>query len=565
MEEWRARYEQLRERWNELSLRTRVLVLSAAGVVVAASLLTYASQHIVNHEVLFSNLAPEDAAEVVERLRDMRVPYELESGGTAVLVPSERVHETRLTLAAEGLPSGGGVGFELFDEPRFGESEFSEHVKYHRALEGELARTISHISGVDSARVHLVLPERTLFVSNRQPASASVVLRLRPGWQMREDRVRGIVNLVTSSVRGLEAGGVTVVDGQGRQLNEQTGEAGEAPTDALDFRRRIEEEKAETLQELLDQTLGPGVALVRIAADVSFTREERTEEVFDPNTVAPRSFQVDEERDPNGAGPTAGVPGAVSNLPGGDAPPEPATRAGLLRRSETRNFEVSKTVRHAVEPVGRIRRLNVAVVVDGLWEGEGEERTFSIRSDEELAQIRTIVSSAAGIDEERGDRVTVECVAFPGSAVLPPEEEPDPLAEYRAYLPYAAAGAGALLVLIFLFAFWIWRRKRRKAKAKLEAEKVKVSELAAAKAGELPAGEGESDTAEGGEDDTPKLPALTKADLEVDPAEDDIRLLAAELAEKDPELAARVIRSWLIDADGLTDDTEERDKVEAAA
>lgn len=193
----------VRQRWEALPHRTRLLVLFGVAAAVCVGVVVYLSNHEGSYETLFAGLSPEDTAAVTERLTSMGIPHELGEGGTSVLVPSDQVHDARLTLASEGLPSGGALGFELFDEQRFGESEFSERVKYHRALEGELSRTISHLAGVDSARVHLVLPRRALFNSDEQSASASVALRLNPGWQMREDRVRGIVHLVASSVRGL--------------------------------------------------------------------------------------------------------------------------------------------------------------------------------------------------------------------------------------------------------------------------------------------------------------------------------------------------------------------------
>jgi flagellar M-ring protein FliF len=528
MQPIKDRLMKLKERWTALSLRSRILLLAVTGGAIAAGVLVYSTATATRHAVLFSNLSVDDASAVVARLGEAHVPYELGDGGSTILVPEEQVYELRLTLAGEGIPSGGGVGFEVFDEQRFGESEFSERVKYHRALEGELARTIGHISGVEAARVHLVLPQRTLFTSEAEQASASVALRLRPGAEMGEERVRGIVHLVSSSVRGLAVENVTVVDGNGRELSARLrGEDGAGADDAFEFRGRIEDEKARAVQDILDRTLGRGKSIVRVAADVSFTREESTEERFDPEAVAPRSFQIDEERDASATASAEGVPGAVSNLPGGPSPESGSNTQGLLRRSETRNFEVSKVVRRAVEPVGRVQRVQVAVVVDGNWTGEGDARTFEPRSTEELAQIRQIVASAVGTDEERGDRVTVECVPFAELEEVPIEEE-DPLLKYQAYLPYAA---GLLLLLIAApVAFVMWRKRKKTA-----VEHERGRSITKLDARELPAGEGS---------DAKSLPTVAEIGQRGN-VDNDVRMLSSEVAERDPEIAARVVRLWL--------------------
>jgi flagellar M-ring protein FliF len=527
MQQIKERLLKLKERWTAMSLRSRILLLALTGGAIAAAVLVYSTATATKHAVLFSNLSVDDASAVVARLGELHVPYELGDGGSTILVPEEQVYELRLTLAGEGIPSGGGVGFEVFDEQRFGESEFSERVKYHRALEGELSRTIGHISGVEAARVHLVLPQRTLFTSEAERASASVALRLRPGAEMGEERVRGIVHLVSSSVRGLAVENVTVVDGNGRELSARLrGEDGAGADDAFEYRARIEDEKARAVQDILDRTLGHGKSIVRVAADVSFTREESTEERFDPEAVAPRSFQIDEERDASATATAEGVPGAVSNLPGGPSPESSTNTQGLVRRSETRNFEVSKVVRRAVEPVGRVQRVQVAVVVDGNWTGEGEARAFEPRSPEELAQIRQIVASAVGTNEERGDRVTVECVPFAEPEELPIEEE-DPLLRYEAYLPYAA---GLLLLLVAApIAFVMWRKRKKAAVHERGKSLTKLD------ARELPAGEG---------NDAKSLPTVAEIGSRGN-ADNDVRMLSSEVAERDPEIAARVVRLWL--------------------
>jgi flagellar M-ring protein FliF len=403
------RMKSLRARWDTLSLWSRFTIV---GLLLAAACAwgwsAFSSAHPAR-SVLFSNLAEDDAARIVERLRAANVPYEIGGSGTTILVPEAQVHETRLMLASEGLPNGGGVGFEVFDAQRFGESEFAEQVKYHRALEGELARTISHLSGVKRARVHLVLPTRSLFADNTQGASASVVVHLVSGWKMREEQVKGIVHLVASSVRGLDPDHVTLVDGDGRSLERPAQDEGELANNADSYRREIERGKERAAQQMLDTSLGNGKSMVRVAAAVSFTREEVTEERYDPTTIAQRSFQIVEEREGGGNKTVGGLPGTPSNLPGGEASQTgPGGGSAITRRSETRNYEVSKVLRRAVEPVGRVTGLQVAVVADGRYKGTGEKRKFEALGSDELARIQKLVAGAVGIDEKRGDRVVVE-------------------------------------------------------------------------------------------------------------------------------------------------------------
>lgn len=554
MEQLRERFTQLKERFEALSLRVRIGALAGVGVLVAAGLLLYANGAEPDHGVLFSNLSQQDAARIVERLRALNTPYELEDGGATITVPEDVVHETRLTLANEGLPSGGGVGFEIFDTTRFGESDFSEQVQFRRALEGELSRTLSHIGGVTNARVHLVLPERSLFADDESAASASVALQLAPGWQLRPEQVVGVTHLVASSVPQLSPSAVTVVDGDGLPLNDPGAEDEESVSisDAEGLRSQIERSKQRAVQQLLDASLGPGAAVVRVNADVSLSREEHLQETYDPDRVATRSYELTEERDPEAAGGGQGVPGAASNLPGGEGAEEQPNNAGVARREERRNYEVTKTVRRSVHPVGRVSRLTVAVVVDGIWSGEGAERTFEPRDDEEMARIRSLVSTAAGISEERGDAITVECVPFAAHAEAAPEPFVDPLEPYVPYLPYAAWIAGIVVGLIVLLVIWRKIKKAQKARAERQRriEAGEISELPSPR--DLPGlGSGE-DGEEEIELDAYADGSEAMADYE------QLRQLALEVARRDPELAARVVRGW------LAEDLGEREQEEAA-
>ena len=528
----KERIEALRARWSGLPSRTRALAIGGAAALAALIGLGTWLASDSPMQVLFAELSSDDSGRIVEELGRLQVPYDLEEGGATVLVPANRVHELRLSLAAAGLPSGGSTGFELFDEQRFGESEFSERVKYHRALEGELQRTISHLGGVERARVHLVLPTRSVFVDDENEGSASVVLHMQPGRRVSREQAQGIVHLVASSVRGISAENVAVVDGDGRPVAEGSGD--EEIGDALAYRRRVETERERAARELLDRTLGPGIAEVRVAADVSFTREERTEERYHPDEVATRSFEIEEETRADETNTAEGVPGAASNLPGGEAVAAGTSTNGGGRRHETRNFEISKTIRRAVEPLGRIERLQVAVVVDGTWTGEGASRTFEPRPAEELDRIREVVAHAVGVVETRGDGIAVSCVPF--AARENPVEDPVEalLAPYRPWLEPAGVLLATLVGLITLL--MIRRRLRaRQARAELVPDTT-IAQLA-----------------RGDQDPNAPPRALPGADelRAALTAPDDatrIPLLAAELAAEDPARAARVLRGWLLEA-----------------
>ena len=581
MEELRKRLMQLQESFLKLSLRMRMGMI--AGLVVTLALVgwAYSLSTRVEYAVLFSNLDEGDAAQVIKKLAEKRIVYKVEAGHT-IMVPADHVYETRLSMASEGLPHGGGVGFEIFDQQRFGESEFAEQVKYHRALEGELVRTIQSLEGVKSARVHLVLPNRSLFTTSENTASASVAITLQPGVHLTAEQVRGIVHLVASSVRGLTAQGVTVVDGEGRALASGDDIEEEQASRSLEFRREVEKGKERAVQQMLDATLGPGVAIVRVAADVSFTREEATEEAFDNDSVAERSHTLSDEYDPKSTGvPIAqGVPGTPANLPGGTpnlnpgatpggatnptvaatppgagtattqlatpTPPVPAaptptaasasTAVGLLHHTETRNYEISHVTRHKLEPVGRLTRFDIAVVVDYLNRGDAKKPKFEARTDAEIQEIADIVTSAAGAQTSRGDRVTVKSVRFPHQAI--PAEPKDVLAPVRPFLPM---GIPLMIALGGIFGFLALYRMIRKGFETMQPQ-----------AEQLPPGEEVSDADQIGEGqsvaETLQLgeSAAAAALRERKAGEPDPLVLAAsEIANSDPALAANVIRAWL--------------------
>ncbi|WP_043832041.1 flagellar basal-body MS-ring/collar protein FliF [Muricoccus aerilatus] len=359
--------------------------------------------------LLYSDLDARDAGAVVATLDRQKVPYRLGAGGTTILVPEEMVPRLRLSLAREGLPAGGNVGWEIFDR---GESltttPFQQDVNRLRAMEGELARTIRGLAGVRAARVHLVLPRREAFSRQQSEAQASVVLTMQGVQRLDREGVQAVLHLVATAVPGLQARNVSIVDSRG-ELLARGGQAVSGPAAAAtqeEMRRAEGMRIARSLEEMLERSLGAGRVRAEATVEMDFDRVQTTEERFDPENQVPRSVQNSQEQSRGADGGNVSV---ANQLPGADG----AGGGGGSSESkseETTNFEIGKTVRNTVREHPVVRRLSVAVLVDGVW--EGTPPAFRERGAEELARIGTLVRSAVGFDERRGDRVEVVSMRF---------------------------------------------------------------------------------------------------------------------------------------------------------
>ncbi|MDD5307696.1 MAG: flagellar basal-body MS-ring/collar protein FliF [Deltaproteobacteria bacterium] len=439
--------------WQRLPRIMRVgMILTLVVAIAGGAMLAVMDR--TEMQVLFSGLSAQDASSIVTQLKAKRVPYRLEGEGNAILVPAEQVHELRLELAGAGLPSGGGVGFELFDQQRFGMTEFEERVAFTRALEGELARTIGRLEVVRGSRVHLVLAKRSMLGAQSSPAQASVVVELKQGRELSEGAIRSVVHLVASSVEGLSPDQITVVDTRGRLLSSSGGEY-EAGDSGMDFKKRFERETEARVHEMLGKIVGPDATVVRVAADFDFSKRESTEEHFDPERSVLRSEQRETETTGSTSRGAEGTPGARSNLPGGIPPVASAEGASTKRETETRNYEVDKVVSHIVQPGALLTRLSVAVLVGGT---NKEGTPFVPRSSEELRKIETAVRGAIGFDAKRGDTINVQSVPFKAPEVVEPVPIPGPPVLQR-WLPVGVGVAVAAAILLALLAL------RRRAEA----------------------------------------------------------------------------------------------------
>ncbi|MBT0663972.1 flagellar M-ring protein FliF [Geobacter pelophilus] len=401
-----------------LSPAKRWLVGGIVGLSIAAFAVLIVLANKTDYRPLFANLNTEDAGEIVKKLKEQKVPYRLSPDGKAILVPSEKVYELRLTLASEGLPQGGGVGYEIFDRKNFGMTEFVQKLNYQRALQGELSRTISQLAGVEQARVHLAIPEKSLFKDAEKPATASVVLKIKGSRSLRESDVQGIVHLVAASVEGLDPEHVTILDGKGKILS-RTG-----PLDATskltgtmqETQKAFEKSTEERLQSLLDKVVGTGKSVARVSASFNFKQVEKFEERYDPEAAAVRSEQRSEEK--GGGSAITGVPGVQTNL--GRAPAaQPQAGGGGSKSDETLNYEVSRSTARTIEPVGSLSKVSVAILVDGKYDtpaagkdGKTGKAKYTPRTPDELTKIEALVKSAVGFSAERGDQVTVANIPF---------------------------------------------------------------------------------------------------------------------------------------------------------
>lgn len=402
-----------------LSPGKQMLIAAVAFLSAAAFAILIFVANRTDYKPLFTNLTSEDAGEIVKKLKDTKTPYQITADGKGVLVPSDKVYELRLTLASEGIPQGGGVGFEIFDRKNFGMTEFVQKLNYQRALQGELSRTIAQLTGVEQARVHLVIPEKSLFKDNEKPATASIVLKMKSNRALRDSEVQGVVHLVSASIEGMDPEHVTILDSRGKILSKGgSSDPTARMTSAMQETQRIYEKNVEErIQSLLDPIVGGGKTVARVTASFDFKQVERVEEKFDPESIAVRSEQRTEEKGSSTTS-SSGVPGVQTNL-GRTAPGGGATSGGGSKNDETLNYEVSRSTAKIIEPVGALSKISIAVLVDGKYEapaavkeGQTAKAKYTPRSPDELQKIETLVKSAVGFNLERGDQLTVQNIPF---------------------------------------------------------------------------------------------------------------------------------------------------------
>ena len=514
--------------WAAMSNAKRIALAVVISTLIVGGVALNSLAGRENWAFLFTDMSVEDAAAVTTKLKELKVPYKVEAGGTAVSVPEEKVHELRLELAGAGLPRGGGIGFEIFDKSRLGATEFEQRINLRRALEGELSRTIGTIGAVQAARVHLVLPEQSVFAISKQTASASVVLRLRPGRSFSKGEVAGVVHLVSAAVPGLAEDRVSIVSADGMTLHRPRADAALAGGAGSDAQEEREHEVASSLEDkaraIIERVVGPGKADVRIAAVLDTSSREKTEEHYEPTKTALRSEQKTEEKSGTDGASVAGVPGAQSNRADSPTPAPEAPAAGSAwRTSWTRNWEVDRVTQKTTLPPGALAHLSIALLVDGTYDGAGK---YAPRSKEEMDRLAALVKGAVGFDAARGDFIQIESAPFAtvDSGANVPSVDTKAKKPIYVYAGAAAAGVIALAILVLLV--------RRSGKKKAAAALVEAEAKALA-AGVTPA------QLEGDGTASPLVLPAGKPDEEA------VREKAYEVALADPATAAIILREWL--------------------
>ena len=433
----------------------RFMIVISTIVVLAGTVLIYSWARHMTYGVLYANLPPEDVGAIVDELEQMKISYRLSGGGTTISIEDGKIGEARVRLASGGLPTGGAMGYEIFDKSTMGMTEFVQKLNYRRALEGELMRTISGLSEVASARVHIVIPEQKLFVEDEIPPTASVVVKLRAGARLGKRKVNGIQQLVAASVEGLHAENVTLLDYGGNLLSTSTGADPVAALSArqLDLQKSVESYLQGKAQSLLDGVIGPGRSIVRVNAELNFERVEKTIEEYDPDNLTIVSQERNEETTTDNS----------TTAEGGSA-------GGQIRKDNSiTNYEVNKTVQRIVMETGNIEKLALSVIIDGKYEPaaeEGAEPVFTPRSAEEIAQLSGAVKNAVGFDENRHDSFEMVSIQFDREYFKDEREELDKL-EQRNFL--MDIGMKALKVLGLIVAFLFLRKTWKKIVAAVKA------------------------------------------------------------------------------------------------
>jgi flagellar M-ring protein FliF len=530
-----------------LSIGQRVSIVTAA-LLIGAGIFSFTHwRRESDFRPLYSSMALEDASTVVQKLKETSVEYRLTDNGSTVLVPSDKLPESRLALAAAGLPKSGRIGFELFDKTNFGATEFVEHINYQRAMEGELERSVMSMAEVEQARVHLSLPRESVFLDQQQPAKASVMVKLRPGAQISPQNVLAVIHLVSSAVEGLSPDGVALVDMDGHLLSRprkaQAVEA-EMSSEALEFRDQLERNLVRKISATLEPLLGAEGFRAGASVDCDLTSGEQQEETLDPTRSVMLSSQKTEDATQAAGNAGGGVPGTASNLP---APPARGPSAGgNSRRTENVTYQTSRTVRRTRIPQGVVKRMSLAVLVGQTvrWEGTAaaRQRILVPPAPETMKTIKDLVAGVSGFSAERGDQLIVETLPFESvlklEPPLAPTVAPKPVSQDPPWLKFVNAnrtvvigvGVGLMLLLVVAVAFKFMRRRRPNATIEVRSPAALPvsSELLPDALSEPPAA-ARIDTA-----------AVPKAQTEADLLE-----RVRQVVDSDAAPASAVVRMWL--------------------
>lgn len=561
--------DQLKQLIAKLSWSQRIWVVVGALVAVAGLTALSRWNQERDFKPLFSDLAAEDAGALVAKIKESGIEYRLADNGSTILVPSASVAEARLAMAAAGLPKSGRIGFELFDKANFGASDFTEQVNYHRAVEGELERSVMAVREVAEARVHITWAKESLYAESRQPAKASVLVKLRPSSHLSAQNVTAICQLTASAVPELSVDQVSLVDTSGTLLNRpRRNTPGDDASEAvLEYRKSVERDLQNKIAATLEPLLGIEHFRAGVSVDVDITSADQSEEIYDPQKSAVLTASKTED------GPAlpadSGVPGTASNLPRPTSTPVTGS-SNYARKTENSSFQTSRLVKHTKMPQGEIKKISLAVLVDHNLRWEGPKRIVEPPSPEKLKVIQSLVNAATGLNMERGDQVVVEAFPFESTLTAEPLAVATPAAPSAPAIPLpkwlqkliggknlvmvGAIAGGAAFLLLGLIIFLVLKLAKKKPALTAEQTAAAVTAAEAAEPKELPPtpeelqrqmetkmAEQSALVAKNEAEELMKLkfPAVATKKTEVL-----TKHIVAE-AKKDPAAAAQVIRSWL--------------------
>ncbi|MGD1070249.1 MAG: flagellar basal-body MS-ring/collar protein FliF [Bryobacteraceae bacterium] len=546
---------QLQKLAADLTVVQRVSVAAAVLITggAIAALLHY--RHEGDFRPLYTAMAPEDAAPVVQKLKESGVEYRLSDGGSVVLVPSARLADSRLTLASAGLPKSGRIGFELFDKTNFGATELVEHINHQRALEGELERSVMSMAEVVQARVHLTFPRESVFLDQQQPAKASVMVKLRPGARISAQNVLAVSNLVASAVEGLTPDAVAVIDMDGNLLSRpkrvSSGDS-QVTSEALEVRQQIERDLVAKISATLEPLLGSDQFRAGASVDCDLTSGEQQEETYNPDQSVMLTSQKSE--DVNERASAGGIPGTAANLPN---PPAPAKGGGgSSHKTENVTYQSSRVIRHTRIPQGVVRRMSLSVLVGqpAHWEGSGKSRrrVMAPPPPETMKTIRDLVAGVTGFNADRGDQLIVESLPFESgmmedamqsapSSAPKPDLEPAWLMNFTRYRDVVFTAVGGLVLLSILIKLVLRYMPGRAFKATTE----RVSDELEAAAAMRHVAAQESSAGVAGVREPAGVAAESLQLLAQTNAESAERV--RQFAQKEPAVSANVLRMWLHD------------------
>jgi flagellar M-ring protein FliF len=545
------------------TLQQKLAIAGSGAIVLVLLWVLVYFMNRVEYQTLYADLDPQEAQSLIQKLTDLKVPYELGTDGRTIKVASDKIAEVRIQLASQGLPESGRIGFEIFDRTNFGLTNFQEQVNYQRALEGELARSIMTLAEVEAARVHLVLAKESLFQTSDEQTKASVILKLKNGRSLSASAAQGIVNVVASSVKGLTPEKVVLIDYRGKILSRnETGDSG-LSAQQLDARQKLETELSSKIVQILEPAVGQGKVRPQVSVVMNFQQVEETVEQYDPQGSVVRSQQKQEEHQTRNER-VGGIPGPRSTVSGNPAnpaasPEQTAANAApdhLLKQNETINYEVSKAVRHIVNPVGKIDRISVAVLIDNhtkvVTGSDGKQQTLQgSRNADDMKKYRDLISAAIGFNSNRGDQLTVENVSFEGESEL--VEKPGFMEKQG---PMIMTGLRYMIIpVVFILLYLFFLRPVQKTVFTNWAPAGALPAPSARNLPRLPAAQTpmtvkqleaqlngtalKDDYANSPERELFPLPTPSKMEL--------IRKRVVEHAQSDPETVARLVRMWLAD------------------